>query len=415
MTNVKEKRSFKVWLKDLYSKEGTKTVLSSLACIFLGILVGLILLVVVALLNNEINANNIWRAFVIIFTGVFYNGTSIRISIGIEALSMGNMLIRTTPLIMTGLSVAIAFKTGLFNIGAAGQYLMGTMTSLFIALSIPSSQVPPLLIWFIALLGGMAAGMLWGAIPGLFKALLGVNEVIICIMTNWIAANVVSWAFSVSNLRNTPAGKTGYIYPTGSNGVRTPRLLLDKILPGSWADGGIIIAILIAIAMFIMLNKTTFGYELRACGSNRNASKYAGMNDKRNIVLSMAIAGGLAALGGSLYYLNGQTEFYWNTYMSLPGDGFNGIPVALLANNNPIGTIFTALLLAYLKVGGSKLASFTKFNEFISDLMVAVIIYFAGFSRFIKGLLTTKKEQELIHSRIDPKKQKRENEKVKEA
>ena len=142
--------------------------------------------------------------------------------------------------------------------------------------------------------------------------------------------------------------------------------------------------------LYVVLNKTTFGYELRACGYNRNAAKYAGMNEKRNIVLSMAIAGGLAACGAALWCLNGQQDFKWNTYQALPNVGFNGIPAALLASNNPIGVIFSAIFLRYIDAGGSYLSGKTAFNEYVPQLIVAVIIYFAGFSKFIKDYLNKK-------------------------
>ena len=171
-------------------------------------------------------------------------------------------------------------------------------------------------------------------------------------MTNWIAANVVTWLFDMSSLKNVVENtKSSYIYSTSYGltevdgaltyvkgaGVSTPKMGLDIIFPGSQVNGGIIIAILLAIVVCVMLSRTTLGYELKVCGSNRFAARYAGIKDKRNIVLSMAIAGALAGTAGALYYLAGNTEFYWNTYQSLPAVGFNGIPVALLASSNPIG------------------------------------------------------------------------------
>ena len=167
----------------------------------------------------------------------------------------------------------------------------------------PSSSVPAWLIWFIAFLGGVLAGALWGAIPGLLKATLNINEVIACIMTNWIAANLVTWMFDISNFKNLVENtKSGYIYKTTFNGVATPKLGLDAIFPGSQINGGILVAIVIAIAMYILMHKTTLGYELKACGANRHAARYAGIRDKRNIVLSMAIAGALVFMAA-----NGQT------------------------------------------------------------------------------------------------------------
>ena len=139
------------------------------------------------------------------------------------------------------------------------------------------------------------------------------------------------------------------------------------------------------------MSKTTLGYELKACGHNKNAAKYAGMNEKRNIMLSMAIAGGLAAIGASLYYLNGGAELAWNTYGKLPDTGFNGIPVALLASNNPLGVIFSSVFLRFIDKGGYNLAGFTSYNEYVSDLIIALIIYFAGFSKLIKDIISRRK------------------------
>lgn len=377
----------------LYKKPSTKSVLASLISILAGLLLGFVIMFIMSIVNKK-SVGEAFTGLRILFGGAFFTGSSSNITFGFNSNSLGSMTLRATPLIMTGLSVAIAFKTGLFNIGAPGQYLLGTMASLLVALNVPvSSSFGGFCVWLLAVVVGMLAGALWGAIPGMFKALLGVNEVIVCIMTNWIAANLVSWVFSVSGLQNVGEGKTAYILPTRYNGVSNPRLGMDLLFPDSWADGAFIIAVLIAVAVFIVLNKTTFGFELKACGSNRNASKYAGMNDKRNIVLSMAIAGGLAALGGAFYFLNGKTEFAWDTSKSLPDVGFNGIPVALLASSNPVGVIFAALFMAYLNIGGSKLTMVTSFNEYLASIIIAVIVYFAGFSKLINELLSTSKKK----------------------
>lgn len=375
-------------IKAFFAKSGTKSVLSSLICIAAGIFVGWLVLLILALVSDKIPVSHAFKGLAIILTGPFASGGGKNI-----AFVLGDMLFEAAPLMLTGLSVAIAFKTGLFNIGAPGQYLMGAMTSVIVALSIPTTPGTAVLVWLLALLAGMVAGMVWGMIPGFFKAVLGVNEVIVCIMTNWIAANVVSWVFfNQKQFINTAGGKTAYTLPTTANGVATPKLGLDKIFPGSNLDIGIFIAIAVAIVLFVLLNKTTFGYELKACGHNKNAAKYAGMSEKRNIVLSMAIAGGLAALGASLYYLNGGAELAWNTYSKLPDTGFNGIPVALLASNNPLGVVFSSVFLRFIDKGGYNLAGFTAYNEYVSDLIIAVIIYFAGFAKLIGELLSRRKK-----------------------
>ena len=299
------------------------------------------------------------------------------------------MLFRAVPIIMTGLSVSLAYKTGLFNIGASGQYLAGTAATLFIALSIPTTAVPAWIVWILAFFGGILAGAFWGAIPGMLKAFLNINEVLACIMTNWLAANIVTWVFDISNLKCQEGNKQQVIWKTMHNGVATSRMGLDKLFPGSQqVNGGIIVAILIAILVYILLTKTTLGYELKACGSNRHAARYAGIKDKRNIVLSMAIAGALAGAGAALYWLSGTTEFHWETYQSLPGEGFTGIAVALLGACNPIANIFSGMFLSTLDVSGTRLSYLTGYNEYITDIIIAVIVYLSAFSLFIKLWLT---------------------------
>lgn len=159
-------------------------------------------------------------------------------------------------------------------------------------------------------------------------------------------------------------------------------------------NGGILIAILIAVLMYIIMSKTTFGYQLKACGSNRHAAKYAGINDKLNIIYSMAIAGALSAAGASLYYLAGNTEFFWSTYQALPAEGFNGIPVALLASNNPIGVIFTGCFMSMLNIAGMQLKTLTAYNEYITDIIIASIVYLSAFAMIIKMLLNKQTEKE---------------------
>ncbi len=370
-----------------WHKDSVRSVIASLLSILIGLLVGAVLILIVGVSNKSLGLKSAWEGIRLVLFGLFSTGrgASGALTFGFNPTSIGNMLFRATPLILTGLSVATAFKTGLFNIGAPGQYLAGTCATLFIALSIPSEQVSPVIIWLLAFLGGMAAGALWGAIPGLLKALLNINEVIACIMTNWIAANVVTWLFDISNLKNMVENtKSGYIYKTTYNNVATSKLGLDKLFPGSQVNGGIVIAILLAILVYIVITKTTFGYELRACGANRHAARYAGIRDKRNIVLSMAIAGALAGAAGSLYYLAGNTEFFWTTYQTLPAAGFNGIAVALLAVNNPIAVIFTGCFMSILDIAGLQITNLTAYNEYITDVIIAVIVYMAAFSLIIK-------------------------------
>ena len=391
-------------LLDIYEKEGTRKVLASLISIFVGLAVGAIVVVIVGLTKDTISMQGIWDGVRLIFVGILSTGRNAagELTWGFQGRALGNMLFRATPLIMTGLSVAIANKTGLFNIGAPGQYLIGTMVSLMLALGIPANTMPGWLHWMVAFLGGTLAGAVWGAIPGALKAFLNINEVLACIMTNWLAANVVTWGFDVSNFKNIVENtKSGYVYKTTfgltqvdgawtyveGNGIATAKMGLDKLFPNSQINGGILIAILCAVGVYVLMNKTTLGYQLKACGSNRHAARYAGINDKRNIVLSMAIAGGLSAAGASLYWLSGNTEFFWSTYQSLPATGFNGIPVALLAVNNPLAVVFTGIFMAMLDIVGQNLTGYTAYNEYITDVIISVIVYLSAFSLVIRTML----------------------------
>lgn len=395
--------------RTLLQKDGTRTVLASLLSILIGLAVGSVLILIVGLFSDNLGLSGAWEGIRLVFFGILSTGRNATGSLtwGFNPQSIGNMLFRATPLILTGLSVSVAFKTGLFNIGAPGQYLMGTMATLAIALGIPFSALPGPLIWLLAFLGGILAGALWGCIPGLVKALLNINEVLACIMTNWIAANLVTWFFDANKVfQNTVENtKSGYVYKTAygrtlvdgawtyvdGNGVQTAKLGLDKLFPGSQVNAGILIAILIAVGMYILMSKTTLGYQLKACGSNRHAARYAGISDKRNIVLSMAIAGALSGAGASLYYLSGNTEFFWSTYQALPATGFNGIPVALLAANHPIGVIFTGCFMSMLNIVGLQMTNLTAYNEYITDVIISVIVYLSAFSLVIKMLLTSRR------------------------
>lgn len=393
-------------LSDFMAKDSTRKVLASLLSIFFGLFVGAVVVLIVGLSNERISISGAWDGIRIIFAGILSTGRDASgvLTWGFNPASIGNMLFRATPLIMTGLSVAVAFKTGLFNIGAPGQYLMGTLATLYVALGIPADAMPKVVVWILALLAGMLAGAIWGAIPGMLKAFLNINEVLACIMTNWIAANIVTWLFDISSFKNVVEGtKTAYIYKTNyglvdgvyvdGEGVATAKMGLDRIFVGSQINGGIIVAIILAIIVYIIISKTTFGYELKACGANRHAARYAGIKDKRNIVLSMSIAGALAAAGASLYYLSGNTEFFWSTYQALPATGFNGIPVALLAQNNPIAVIFTAIFMAMLDIVGLQLTNLTAYNEYITDVIIAVIVYLSAFSLLISSLLGKRKKK----------------------
>ncbi len=339
-------------------------ILASVISIVIGLLVGFILLLI---LNPE-------------KAGI---GIGAMLGTGFSNLDQfGKVLYQAAPLMMCGLSVGFAFKTGLFNIGASGQFTMGAFFALMGAILF---QLPCGVCLLLACLGGA----IWGIFPGLFKALFNVNEVITSIMFNWIGMFLVNLclanmplmlasAWGASNSDRTAA------LATANPSAIIPKAGLDKLFGNSsWINISVFIAIGVAILMWFILQKTTFGYELKACGMNKEASRYAGINANRNIVSSMIIAGALSGLGGGLYYLAGTIQYVLEK--SILGMGFDGIPVALLANSNPIGTIFSSLFISYIKVGGSAMQP--NFSSETINIVIAVIIYLAAFSLLVRGLI----------------------------
>lgn len=298
-------------------------------------------------------------------------------------MGLGRVLYYAVPIIMTGLSVGFAFKTGLFNIGTPGQFIIGAFAAVYIG--VKWTFLPGSIHWLVALLGALIAGGLWAVIPGVMKAYLNVNEVISSIMMNYIGLYLVNYSVTLTifdALRNQSL-------PV-ADAANIPKFGLDKIFAGSPANGGILVAIVFVIIIYIVLNKTAFGYEMKACGFNKDASKYAGINEKRNIILSMVIAGALAGIGGGLLYLSGSGKFI-EVVDVMPAEGFNGIPVALLGLSNPIGVLFAGLFIAYLNVGGNAMQQF-GFIPQIVDMIVSCIIYCSALSLMIKYWLGKRKK-----------------------
>ena len=354
--------------------DGTKTVVASLLSILMGVIFGGVLLFVVALCL-KMPLSSAWEGFRIVLGGVFntgrdYDAGSV-LTFGINARLIGDMLFRATPLIMTGLSVALAYKTGLFNIGAPGQYLMGTAVSIIVALAIDTSVVPAFLVWILAFLAAIAAGALWGCIPGLFKAYLNVNEVITSIMTNWIAANLVTLLFDGSNfINNVDFGKTGYTLKTATNGVATAKLGLN--FGGGNANAGFLIAIVFAAAAYVVINKTTFGYELRACGSNKNAARYAGMNVGHIMMRTMFLSGAISGLVGYIVASGANNTLYDGV---AGGVGFTSITVAWLSQLNAFAMVGISLLLAVLSKGAETLQTRMSVPASISDIITGILLF----------------------------------------
>ena len=288
---------------------------------------------------------------------------------------LGNVLYYAMPIIMTGLGVGLAFQANMFNIGGPGQFVVGSYCALFVAIK---CDFPGPLGWIIPLIAGALGGAVWALLPGIARARLNVNIVIATIMMNYIGMYLVNYLVK-QTIYDSLKGQSQVI----PRGHTLPSAGLDRLFPNSVANVGIIIAVVMAILVYILMNKTTFGFELKACGKNSESSRYAGINEKRNIILSMVISGALIGLGGALMYLSPAGK-YLQVVDVLAAEGFNGIPVALLAMNHPIGIVFTAIFIAYLQVSGFYMQTY-RFSPEIVDIIIAVIIYFSAFSLIIKG------------------------------
>ena len=384
-------------MKKRISMSGFGSLLASLVCIAIGLLVGFIVLLVLGGITSA-QSGGAGQSFTELLKVTWEQGFKPILHGGFYAkantMGMGVRMeiLQTAPLIMTGLSVAFAFKTGLFNIGAAGQYTVGAFFALFSAIVL---RLP----WWACLLASALGGAIWGAIPGIFKAFLNVNEVITAIMFNWMglyAVNTLIYQGGTGPMFNLKTTKTftlkecapQALIPSFNVNVGGKAYFGKLFMPTI----GIFIAIALAVVIWIVINKTTFGYELKACGFNKNSAKYAGINEKKSIVLSMIISGALAGLGAGLFYLSGSKEWEPLVSTALPAMGFNGISVALLASSNPIGCIFSALFISHITVGGGFMYA-KLFPTEVADIISGVVIYLCAFSLLFKTFLMGRKKK----------------------
>ena len=352
--------------KSLLKNNGVQSLIASLLCIVLGMLIGYIVLLF-------INPTGAGEAIITVMKNFLnYNRADTQLKY------LGNTLVKTAPLLMCALSILFAYKVGLFNIGASGQYTAGACAALYAALQWHWSWLPCMLL-------AIAAGCVMGAIVGLLKAYCNVNEVISGIMLNWImlyTANMI-----LANVKEPTSPYTIQMRSFGSAAV-LPTLGLDKLFnDNTYVTLAIPLAIILAIVVDVVLNKTRFGYELRATGNNKFAAKYCGMAEKRNIILTLVIAGALSGLGASLLYQSGYEQ--WQvTASSVPAMGFNGIAATFLGGLNPIGTISASFFIQHITSGGAYVDK-TIYCSQISDLISAIIIYLCGFVLFMKYAMNT--------------------------
>ena len=348
----------------LIRRDSFQTLLASLLCILGGLLVGYLTLLL-------IEPSGAWEAIgAVIKSFLRYPSQALRLKY------LGQILVRTAPLLMCALSVLFAYKVGMFNIGAAGQYVAGACAALYCALQY---QWP----WWACLLAAMAAGAVMGAVSGMLKTFCNVNVVISGIMLNWIALYLTNLILTTVKSPTSPYTKS--LISTNPSAL-IPSLGLGALFNGEKSVTiAIPLAVIAALAVWVVLNKTRFGYELKATGFNYNAAKYCGMKENRNIILTMLIAGALAGMGAGLLYLTGIEE--WETTISsVPGMGFNGIAVAFLGGLSPLGSMLAAFFIQHITTGGGNV-DLQVYCSQISSLISALIIYLCAFVSFFKWFI----------------------------
>ena len=352
--------------KNILKNNGVQSLLASLVCVILGLLIGYIVLLF-------INPDGAGEAITDVMKNFLtYSKPETQVKY------LGNTLVKTAPLLMCSLSILFAYKVGLFNIGAAGQYCIGVALSLYAALAWGWSWLPCMLL-------AMLGGALLGAISGLLKSYCNVNEVISGIMLNWIVLYLTNML--LTQVKEDTSPYTFVLSHKNASAI-LPSLGLGSLFNGNQYVGlALPLSIVIAILVWVVLEKTRIGYELRATGNNKNAAKYCGMAEKRNIIMTLAISGMLAGLGAAMLYLTGYEQWQCST-SSVPGMGFNGIAAAFLGGLNPFGTILASFFIQHITAGGAYVDK-SMYCAQISDLISSIIIYLCGFVLFMKYAMNT--------------------------
>ena len=347
--------------KNLLKSNAVQSLIASLVCILLGLFIGYLALLI-------INPAGAGKAILdIVKNFLTYNKPASQLKY------FGNTLVKTAPLLMCALSVLFAYKVGLFNIGAAGQYVAGSCACLYAALAWGWGWLPCMLL-------AIVSGAVFGCVVGLLKSYCNVNEVISGIMLNWIGLYTTNMI--LTNVKEDTSPYTLQMKSFGKQAI-LPSLGFDKLLgDNKYITMAIPLSVLLAIVVWIVMEKTMFGYELKATGFNKNAAKYCGMQEKRNTILTLVIAGALAGLGGSLLYQTGYEQWQC-TASSVPDMGFNGIAATFLGGLNPIGTIFASFFIQHITAGGAYVDKSIYCSQ-VSDLISSLIIYLCAFVLFLK-------------------------------
>ncbi len=307
-----------------------------------------------------------------------------------------NVILKSTPIILTGLSVAFAFKSGLFNIGAEGQYIFAAVVSTIVGISCnfnPILQIP------LVVLSGMLAGAVFGGFVGFLKSKFGIHEVITSIMLNWVAFYFNNFIASFRIFHRPESDGTFPINPSGFTMIlnnwkfseagrdflKNNQVLNDIILKTDF-NANFLIAMLMAVVIWILVFKTKKGFEFRASGFNPDAAQNAGINVNKNIMYVMLISGALAGLAGALA-VTGTSPHSINVLSSFENFGFNGLSVALIAGSSPLGCVFAGLMFSALIYAGQSLQFKTGAPSEIISIMIGVIVFFVALVRIIPVLI----------------------------
>lgn len=350
--------------KSFLKSEGGQAIIASLICVVLGLLIGFIVLLCI----NPAGAGKAILDMVKNF--LTYKSHSMRLKY------FGSTLVKTAPLVLCSLSILFCYKVGLFNIGAAGQYAIGAGMALYAALA---WNLP----WWVCIIIAALGGAVLGTISGVLKAYCNVNEVISGIMLNWISLYCMNMLLTRVKEDTSPYTKN---LASVNRSAIIPSLGLDKLFSeNKYVTIAIPISILVAIVVWVVLEKTKFGYELKATGYNKHAAKYCGMAEKRNMIITLSIGGAIAGLGAAMFYLTGIEQ--WNcSQSSVPAMGFSGIAAAFLGGLSPIGAIFSSYFIQHITEGGG-MVDLTVYSAQIADLVSAIIIYLCGFVFFMKHVM----------------------------
>ncbi|WP_026504574.1 ABC transporter permease [Butyrivibrio sp. NC3005] len=346
------------------SKIFNSNILYTFIAILIGFLVGAILLLAIG--NDPV------VAYSKLFSSVFSKPKYIVYSI-----------VYASPLILTGLSVAFSFRTGVFNIGAEGQFVVGSLAACLCGIFL---KLPAPLHVLVCVLAAAAAGIVWGAIVGFLKIKRGINEVLSYIMFNWIAFYLSNYVVNLKSVHRDGGGEaTKNILESAR--MTAPKDII-KLTGCSDANWGIILAVVAALAIWFIMNKTTLGFQLRSVGYSKTAAEYAGISSNKIFLISMSISGALAGLGGAVQTL-GMGERI-SQFATQEQYGFQGITVALIGSSHPIGCIFAGLFYGAMKYGGSKLTMVNVPQEVVNIIMGTIII-FVAITHVFKSLLTKNK------------------------